>query len=239
MTGKTARLIFWLGTLSSAAIFLWMTYDFHQQTPKFTHTEKLTEEVVAGKKVWHKYNCNDCHTILGFGGYYAPDMTKAYFRLGDNNIASIVQHPEVVYRNSFRKMPQLSVSDLEVKQLIAFLRWTGEIENRHWPPQDEKFVTAYRLREAQPHKLEKVDIVMGACGGCHSFENQGRSLAGDFGAIAKRIDYDRPTLIKYIRNPQSVKPGVAMPPQNVSPETAGIIADFILSLKVTSKEVRP
>jgi nitric oxide reductase subunit C len=239
MTGKTARLIFWLGTLSSAAIFLWMTYDFHQQTPKLTHTDKLTEEVVAGKRVWHKYNCNDCHTILGFGGYYAPDMTKAYYRLGDNNITSIVQHPEVIYRNSFRKMPQLGVSDLEVKQLIAFLRWTGEIENRHWPPQDEKFVTAYKLREAQPHKLEKVDIVMGACGGCHSFENQGRSLAGDFGVIAKRINYDRATLIKYIQNPQSVNPGVAMPPQNVSPETAGIIADFILSLKVSSKEVRP
>ncbi len=34
--------------------------------------------------------CNDCHTILGFGAYYAPDMTKAYFRLGENNIVSII-----------------------------------------------------------------------------------------------------------------------------------------------------
>ena len=122
MTGKTARLIFWLGTLSSAAIFLWMTYDFHRQTPNYTQVDQLSDEVVAGKKVWHKYNCNDCHTILGFGGYYAPDMTKAFYRLGENNIASIVMHPEEVYKNSFRKMPHLGVSEAEAKQLVAFLQ---------------------------------------------------------------------------------------------------------------------
>ena len=237
MTGKTARLIFLLGTLSSAVIFLWMTYDFHVQTPRLTHTDKLTQEVVDGKKVWHKYNCNDCHTILGFGAYYAPDMTKAFYRLGESNIASIVQHPEVIYRNSFRKMPQLGVSDTEVKQLVAFFRWVGEIENRHWPPQDEKFVEAYKLREAQPQKLEKVHVVMGACGGCHSFEHQGRNIGGDFGAIANRIAYDRETLIRYMLDPASVRPGSAMPPQNVSRETAEVIADFILSLKM-AKEVR-
>lgn len=237
MTGKTARLIFWLGTLSSAAIFLWMTYDFHAQTPKFTNTDKLTEEVVAGKRVWHKYNCNDCHTILGFGAYYAPDMTKAFYRLGENNIRSIVMHPEVVYRNSFRKMPQMGVTEPEVKQLVAFLHWVGEIDNRHWPPQDEKFVKAYKLREARAQNLDKVDIVMGACGGCHSFENQGRSIGGDFSQIAQRISYDRETLIRFILNPQSVKPGIGMPAQDVSPETAALIADFILSLK-TVKEVR-
>ncbi|QWV96303.1 c-type cytochrome [Geomonas nitrogeniifigens] len=236
MTGKTARLIFWVGTLTSAAIFLWQTYDFHMQTPKFTHTDKLTEQVVAGKKVWHKYNCNDCHTILGFGGYYAPDMTKAFYRLGENNIASIVQHPEVMYKNSFRKMPHLGVSETETRQLVTFLRWVGEIENRHWPPQDEKFVEAYKLRESQPQKLDKVHLVLQACGGCHTFEHQGRNVGGDLTDIANRITYDRQTLINYMINPQSVRPGVTMPPQDVSPQTAGIIADFVLSLK-SNKEV--
>jgi hypothetical protein len=31
-----------------------------------THASQLSAEVVAGKRVWQKYNCNDCHTILGF-----------------------------------------------------------------------------------------------------------------------------------------------------------------------------
>ena len=55
MTGKTARLIFWIGSLSSALIFLWMTYDFHRQTPKYTKVGELSDEVVAGKKVWHLF----------------------------------------------------------------------------------------------------------------------------------------------------------------------------------------
>jgi len=236
MTGKTARLIFWLGTLLSAAVFLWLTYDFHRQTPRYTRVDNLNADVVAGKKVWHKYNCNDCHTILGFGGYYAPDMTKAFYRLGENNITSIVMHPEVVYRTSFRKMPHLGVTEQEAGQLVAFLKWVGTIDNRHWPPQDEKYVKAYKLRETRSQQLEKVDIVMGTCGGCHSFENQGRNVAGDFSEIAERITFDRETLIKYILDPQSVVPGVGMPPQNVSRETAALIADFLLALKI-KKEV--
>jgi nitric oxide reductase subunit C len=238
MTGKTSRIIFWVGSLSSLVVFLWMTLDFHRQTPKYTRVDKLDAQVVAGKRVWHKYNCNDCHTILGFGAYYAPDMTKAFYRLGANNITAIVMNPEQVYKNSFRKMPHLGVSEAEANQLVAFLGWVGTIDNRHWPPQDEKYVKAYQLRQTQAHRLEKVDIVLGACGGCHSFENQGRNIAGDFGDIARRITYDRETLIKYILNPESVKPGVGMPPQNVTPETAAIIADFVLSLKI-AKEVRP
>jgi nitric oxide reductase subunit C len=237
MTGKTARLIFWLGTLSSAAIFLWMTYDFHRQTPRFTRVDQLTGEVVQGKRVWHKYNCNDCHTILGFGGYYAPDMTKAYYRLGENNIVSIVRHPETVYRNSFRKMPQLGVTDPEARRLVIFLKWVGTIDNRHWPPQDEKFVKAYQERQARVAQPNKVDVALGACGGCHSFQNQGRNLFGDFSDLARRIPYDRETLIRYILNPQSIRSGIAMPPQNVSRETAALIADFILSLR-PEKEVR-
>jgi nitric oxide reductase subunit C len=238
MTGKTAKAIFWLGTLSSAIVFLWLTFDFHQQEPKYVKTEGITDQVIAGKKIWHKYNCNDCHTILGFGGYYAPDMTKAYFRLGENNIAAIVMNPEQVYKNSFRKMPHLGVTKEEAANLVAFLRWVGTIENRHWPPQDEKFVKAFRLREANAQKLNKVDIVMGACGGCHSFGNLGRRLAGDFNDIARRIPYDRAMLAKFIINPQSVKADTGMPSQNVSPETAALISDFIVSLK-TGKEVQP
>jgi len=231
MKRNTARWIFWIGTLSSAVIFLALTFDFHRQQPVLAHSDQITDQVIAGKKVWHKYNCNDCHTILGFGGYYAPDMTKAFFRLGESNIAAIVKHPEQVFHDSFRKMPNLGVNDEEVTQLVTFLHWVGNIENRHWPPQDEKYVVAYRKREQQPQQLNKADIMLGACGGCHSYENQGRDLAGDFNDIAKQIDYDRETLIRFMRNPEEVNPDIGMPPQDVSPETAAVIADFILSLK--------
>lgn len=231
MTKASAKAIFWLGTLISVGIFLWLTVDFHKQEHKYADTTKITENVIAGKKIWHKYNCNDCHTILGFGGYYAPDMTKAYYRLGKNNIISVVMNPERVYKNSFRKMPHLGVTQAEAENLVEFLHWVADIENRNWPPQDEKYVRAAKLRRQNAASLPKTDIVLGVCGGCHSFEHQGRNVAGDFNDLAKQITYDHSTLVRFILNPESVKPGVGMPPQNVSQETAGVIADFILSLK--------
>ncbi|MDD5476491.1 MAG: cytochrome c [Syntrophales bacterium] len=237
MTGKTAKAIFWLGTLSSAIIFLWLTYDFHQQEPKFVKTDKLNEQVVAGKKVWHKHNCNDCHTILGFGGYYAPDMTKAYYRLGESAIISVVMNPEQAYKDTFRKMPHLGVTKDEAVNMAAFLKWVASIDNRTWPPQDEKFVKAFQLREANAQKPDSKDIAMGACGGCHSLGDLGNKLSGDFNDISQRISYDRDTLVKFIHAPQSVRQGIAMPPQNISSETAAIIADFLLSLKA-EKEVQ-
>ena len=50
MTGKTAKAIFWVGTLSSLIIFLWLTYDFHQQEPKYAKTDQISAQVVAGKR---------------------------------------------------------------------------------------------------------------------------------------------------------------------------------------------
>ena len=126
MTSGSAKTVFWVGTLSSALIFLALTVDFHRREPELAHTDRITDQVVQGKKVWHKYNCNDCHTILGFGGYYAPDMTKAYYRLGEANIVHVVMNPEKVYKDSFRKMPQLGVTAAEAKDLVAFLKWTAE-----------------------------------------------------------------------------------------------------------------
>ena len=75
MTLSQGKAIFVWGTIISALIFLGLTYDSLVKMPKRTHEENLDAHVVAGKWVWQKYNCNDCHTILGIGGYYAPDVT--------------------------------------------------------------------------------------------------------------------------------------------------------------------
>ncbi|MEW6455890.1 MAG: c-type cytochrome [Acidobacteriota bacterium] len=86
MNAKVYKLVFILGTLISLLLFMILTFDSHGKIKALTNSQNLSTEVIAGKKVWEKYNCNDCHTILGFGGYYAPDMTKVYARLGYDGI---------------------------------------------------------------------------------------------------------------------------------------------------------
>src|SRR4030043_1096693 len=99
---KGAKLIFWIGTLSSLILFLVLTVDTHRQVKVLTHAENLSEQVVQGKRVWQKYNCNDCHTILGFGGYYAPDMTRVVQRVGADGIRYRGKSPEKPFPNSGR-----------------------------------------------------------------------------------------------------------------------------------------
>ena len=139
MNNRRAFWFFTLATVSSAALFLILTLDTHRQVSKLTNAENLSEEVVAGKKTWEKYNCNDCHTILGFGGYYAPDMTKVYKRIGAEGIKAFVQNPDQTLAMSWRKMPKLDISEDETSNLVAFLKWVSEIDNNNWPPQDAKF----------------------------------------------------------------------------------------------------
>ncbi|HWT83717.1 MAG TPA: cytochrome c, partial [Candidatus Methylomirabilis sp.] len=126
MRAKTAKWIFYVGTLISLLIFLGLTVDTHRQVQTLTHADQLSDQVVAGKRVWHKYNCNDCHTILGFGGYYAPDMTKVYWRRGEEGIKAMVRTPEKL--TTWRKMPHFALSDQELNDLVAFLKWTSEID---------------------------------------------------------------------------------------------------------------
>jgi len=46
-----------------------MTYDTLGKLDK--RAPEITEEVNAGKMVWHKYDCIGCHTIFGNGSYFA------------------------------------------------------------------------------------------------------------------------------------------------------------------------
>ncbi|MFC5387706.1 c-type cytochrome [Aquamicrobium segne] len=39
-------------------------------------------DAVAGKRVFQAYNCMGCHTIVGNGAYFGPDLTKLYADAG-------------------------------------------------------------------------------------------------------------------------------------------------------------
>ena len=49
--------------------------------------------MIAGKHVWHRNNCVNCHTLLGEGAYYAPDLTKIAQHRGAPTCASFLKDP--------------------------------------------------------------------------------------------------------------------------------------------------
>lgn len=233
MTKKTAFRIFLLGTIASAALFLAATWDTHRQVAVLTHADKLSDRVVAGKRTFEKYNCNDCHTILGFGGYYAPDLTRVVRRIGADGIRFRVKSPEKAFANSWRKMPNEHLSDAEIENLIAFFTWVGNINNDDWPPQDSR----KRLSRGAQAIVAAAGVSPGAavfqtkgCMNCHSLHGAGGTFGPALDTVGQRLT--REQIARYIRNPRSVNPKAMMPPQTeLSDRERDEVAKFLSGLK--------
>jgi nitric oxide reductase subunit C len=136
MTKRQTRAFFVGSSGLFSLIFLALTIDSHRQFPALTHADQITPEVVAGKHVWHRKNCINCHTLLGEGAYYAPDLTKIAQQRGAPYLQSFLADPAKFYseERDRRLMPTLHLSAQEIDEVIAFLTWVGKIDNHGWPP---------------------------------------------------------------------------------------------------------
>ena len=75
-----------------------------------------------------------CHTILGEGAYYAPELTKVVDRLnikysgnGEEVIKSILMSTTPWQPNG-RKMVAYGMTEQEATDVVAFFNWIGEID---------------------------------------------------------------------------------------------------------------
>lgn len=136
MTKRQGRLFFILCTFLSASIFLLLTIHSHTRFGQLTNADKITPEVLAGKDVWHANNCINCHTLLGEGAYYAPDLTKITQLRGAAYLKAFLKNPSQFYSEEKhrRLMPTIRLSDADIDHVIAFLDWVSHIDNQGWPP---------------------------------------------------------------------------------------------------------
>jgi len=233
MTLSQGKAIFIWGTVISAVLFLGLTWDTHRQVEALSHVDKLSDDVVKGKRAFEKYNCNDCHTILGFGAYYAPDLTKVVRRIGEDGIRFRVTNPEKAFAASWRKMPNQKVSVAEIDDLIAFFTWVGNVENGDWPPQDSK----KRLSRGEERMVVGTGLSAGAavfqsrgCMNCHSLHGTGGSFGPALDIVGRKLDRER--VEHYVRNPKSVNPKALMPAQkDLSDKELEEVARFLANLK--------
>ena len=135
-TKSVARNIFFGGSVFFFLLFLVLTFDTTRKLPKSDHRENLTEEVVRGKHVWETNNCVGCHSLLGEGAYFAPELGNVYKRRGEAFIKVWMQAMPTGAPGR-RQMPQFNLTDEQLDDLVAFLKWTSEIDTQGWPPNIE------------------------------------------------------------------------------------------------------
>jgi len=116
-----------------------------EEAPLFgtTFSEQEAEALVThGKLTVQAKNCMNCHTLLGNGAYYAPDLTKSWLDPAWGNesvreqlMLEFLLDPAANARTfgSGRRMPHLGISDDEGRAVIAFLKWMATIDTNGFP----------------------------------------------------------------------------------------------------------
>ncbi|MFW5835124.1 MAG: c-type cytochrome, partial [Pseudomonadota bacterium] len=106
-------------------------------------TPPMTEAVARGKHVWERHSCINCHTLLGEGAYFAPELGNIMTRWGvsdDREVAFEIMRAWIDGQPSGvpgrRQMPYFEMTDEEVRDLTDFFLWVDRIDTQDWPPND-------------------------------------------------------------------------------------------------------
>lgn len=139
-TKGMARNIYYGGSVFFFLLLVGLTFDTMLELPSRDHRENITEAVENGKALWEKNNCIGCHSLMGEGAYFAPELANVFDRYSNGDEAQF----EVFLQNWMaiqplnvpgrRQMPQFNLTKEEVHDIAQFLIWTSRINDNDWPP---------------------------------------------------------------------------------------------------------
>ncbi|RQP17165.1 MAG: cytochrome c, partial [Brucella intermedia] len=84
-----------------------------------------------------------CHTLLGEGAYFAPELGNVWKRWGGEEDPEGARETMKAWMQAQptgiegrRQMPQFNLSEQELNDLADFLEWTSRIKTQDWPPNE-------------------------------------------------------------------------------------------------------
>lgn len=237
LSKSAARAFFLIGTFGFSAVFLGLTLDTLRRVPQQTNAANLTPQVIEGKHLWEQNNCMGCHTLLGEGAYYAPELTKVYERRGPDFIKAMLRDPEAMYPGQ-RRMVKYDLAPVEIDALVAFFKWIGEMDLNGFPPKPTLLPVAVPSPTGSNAvaEIERPKIFNQLCIACHSLGGQGGVVGPPLDDVGNRRSYDN--LMAWLTDPQKLKPGTAMPKLPLSPSDLTELASFLSQMKQVSSNVQ-
>ena len=83
LTKSATRNIFYGGSAFFLVVFVALTVHSHlYMNSTSAPVSAMGEGVVRGKHVWERNSCINCHTLLGEGAYFAPELANVMTRWG-------------------------------------------------------------------------------------------------------------------------------------------------------------
>jgi len=136
-TKGMARNIYYGGSVFFFLVLVGLTVDTVISSPKRDNSENITEQVAKGKQLWEENDCIGCHTLLGEGAYFAPELGNVYTRFGESTeaIKGFIKSRPANGIPGRRSMPQFNFTDEELEEIAQFLKYADGIKTaRNWPP---------------------------------------------------------------------------------------------------------
>lgn len=234
LSKSQAKSFFIIGTAAFSAIFIGLTIDTFQRIPDQTKQNELSESAIRGKHLFDKKNCMGCHTILGEGAYYAPELTKVIERRGESFVKAILKDPEAMYPGQ-RKMVNYHFTDEEILDLTNFLKWIGNMDLNGFPAKPDLLQTSPSNSKTNESMNEneivakKPAIFDQMCTACHMLNSKGGQVGPALDQVGSK--FDREYILKWLKDPMSVKADSKMPKLPLSDQDITELAEFLSSLK--------
>ena len=144
LTKAAARNIFYGGSLFFFIVFAALVAHSHYYASTTSvDVAGLNEAVERGKRVWEENSCINCHSLLGEGAYFAPELGNVWVRYGGRDDPQAAREALKAWILSMptgiegrRQMPRFDLSDQQLDDLASFFEWTSKINTQGWPPND-------------------------------------------------------------------------------------------------------
>lgn len=226
LSKSAAKKFFLIGTVVCSGCFVVLTIDTIQRVPHQTKSENITPEVIHGKDLWDHNNCMGCHTIMGEGAYYAPELTKVYTRRGEAFIRAMLKDPQAMFPGQ-RKMQKYNFTEKEIDSLVAFLKWIGEVDLNGFPAKPD-------LAPSNPEPVSAAELVHPAiydqvCVACHSLKGKGGAVGPALDGVGGR--FEKNYFVSWLKDPVALKADSKMPKLPLSDEQILELANFLSHLK--------
>jgi nitric oxide reductase subunit C len=217
-------MFFIVGTALCSVSFILLSLDTFRQIPGQTNQAELTPAAIRGKHLFDSSNCMGCHTILGEGAYYAPELTRVYDRRGPEFIAAMLRDPEAMYPGR-RRMEQYDFTEEQISDMVAFLEWVGHMDLNGFPADPP--LAANAGVSAAPD--DGRPLVFGQmCTACHAVGGRGGSVGPSLDGVGTRFDEEY--LTRWLTDPQSVRPGTAMPDLPLTETQVSELTAYLVTL---------